>query len=380
MSSPDLVVIGGGVIGLSAAWRCAQRGLDVVVCDPEPGEHATHASAGMLAPITEAHYGEEDLLRLNLASAARWPGFAADLVEAIGQPVGYRPCGSIAVALDADDNRALDDLDAYHQRLGLASERLGSTATRELEPLLNPRVRGGLAVEGDHSVDNRLLAEALRAVADSGAFDLHTSAVARVAVEGGRATGVETTNGERVDAPLVLLAAGAWSGSINGVPPEARPPVRPVKGQIIRFQGPADPLLLSRHIRGLVKGRHLYLVTRTSGRIVAGATVEEQGYDTTVTAGAVQELLSDAIELVPALAELELVETLAGLRPGTPDNAPIVGRTGIDGLLVATGHFRNGVLLAPITAEAVVGLATDGDLPAEASAMDPARFQERATV
>ena len=376
--TPDLVVVGGGIIGLSAAWRCAKRGLDVVVCDPEPGRHATHASAGMLAPVTEAHYGEEALLRLNLASATRWPSFAAELEDASGLPVGYRPCGSVAVAFDADDNRALDDLEAYHRRLGLRSERLGSTATRDLEPMLSPRVRGGLAVEDDHNVDNRLVADALIGLAERGSFELRRVAVQRVLDEGGRVVGVEAEGGERLHAGQVLLAAGCWSNGIDGVPEAARPPVRPVKGQILRVQGPADPPVLSRNVRGLVRGMHLYLVPRASGRIVIGATVEEQGYDTTVTAGAVHDLLRDATELVPALAELELVEALAGLRPGTPDNAPLVGPTPVDGLLVATGHYRNGVLLAPITADAVADAVGGGEPVEEAAAMDPGRFVREA--
>ena len=234
-------------------------------------------------------------------------------------------------------------------------------------------------MSGDHSVDNRALTASLLALA-GGTFELRSEGVRSVVLDGDRAVGVETESRERILGGQVLLAAGSWSNQIAGSS-RRRPAARSAReGQIVRFDGPADPLLLSRNIRGMVKGSHLYLVSRASGRIVAGATVEEQGFDTTVTVGAVHDLLRDAIELVPAVSELELVETLAGLRPGTPDNAPIVGPTTIDGLLVATGHFRNGVLLAPITADVVAALTTSGEPPAEAAAMAPGRFSPKAAV
>lgn len=374
MTGDRVVVVGGGAIGLASAWRLAEAGCRVTVCDPEPAGHATHASAGMLAPVTEVHYGEDALLGLNLAGNDRWPGFAADLEAAAGVPVGYRTCGSLLVALDGDDAAALADLGAYLTDLGLDAERLDGAGCRVVEPALAPGIRGGLRVRGDHQADNRQLAVALLAALARREVPVRRERVARVEVEGGRATGVVLDGGDRLGADHVVLAAGCWSGQVEGLPPDARPPVRPVKGQILRLQGPVDPPVLGGNVRGLVRGRSLYLVPRASGRIVVGATVEEQGFDTTVTVDGVHRLLHDAAVLVPGLLEVELVETLAGLRPGSPDNAPVLGRTSVAGLVVATGHHRNGILLTPITADAVVGLVGAGPEVAEAAAFGPERF------
>src|SRR5262245_5521579 len=370
----DVVVVGGGAIGLASAWRLAQSGLDVTVCDPDPGSEATHASAGMLAPATEAHYGEDRLLRLNLASAARWAAFAAELEAESGAPVGYRTCGSLVVAFDADDVRVLRDLTAFLGELGLDAEGLTGSGCRAVEPALAPGVRSGLRVAGDHQVDNRLLATALLAALAGRGVAVHHAAVTRIDVDGGTVRGVQLDDGTGVQADRVVLAAGCWSAGIEGLPLDARPPVRPVKGQILRLQGPADDPVLRGNVRGLVRGRSFYLVPRASGRIVVGATVEEQGFDTTVTVDGIHRLLHDAAVLVPALLDLELAETLAGLRPGTPDNEPIVGLTSVEGLVVATGHHRNGILLTPVTADGVAGLLGAGPEVPELDGFGPERF------
>jgi len=370
----DLIVIGGGAIGLASAWRLVQGGLTVTVCDPAPGSQATHASAGMLAPVTEAHYGEDRLLTLNLRAADLWPAFAEELETESGRPVGYRTCGSLLVALDGDDARVLDDLGAYLDRLGLAAETLSGSQARALEPALAPGVRRGLQVVGDHQADNRLLAEALLAALAVRGVDVLRQAVRRVIVEDGAVRGVELDDGTTLAGARVLLAAGAWSAGIDGIPADARPPVRPVKGQILRIQGPADEPVLQGNVRGLVRGRSLYLVPRASGRIVVGATVEEQGFDTTVTVEGIHQLLHDAAVLVPGLLDLELAEIGAGLRPGSPDNEPVVGRTTIEGLVVATGHHRNGILLTPVTADAVAGLFGVGPEVGEIAGFGPERF------
>lgn len=373
---PDVVVIGGGVIGLAVAWRAAQAGLAVTVADDNPAGGASHAAAGMLCPVTEAHYGEEALLALNLASARQWPGFAAELEEASGGRVGYRDEGTLAVAFDNDDLRALDDLHRYHVELGLAGERLTARECRSREPLLSPRLRGGVLVTSDHQVDSRAVTATLLTATSRARVVLHRERVAELVVAGGRATGVRLAGGEEVSAGAVVLAAGCWSATLPGLPTTAIPPVRPVKGQILRLRGPADPPLLSHSVRGLRQGRSVYLVPRSDGRIVVGASVEEKGFDTTVTAGAVRELLEDAGELVPALAELELVEAIARLRPGTPDNAPLIGPSSLPGLVVAAGHYRNGVLLTPVTAGAVAELLVTGELPDVAAPFSPMRFVE----
>jgi glycine oxidase len=363
-------VVGGGVIGLGIAWRAAQAGLSVTVVDQAPGRGASWAAAGMLAPVTEVHYGERPLLGLNLAAAARWPGFAVEVEEAAGRPVGYRPAGTLAVARDTDDNAALEDLYRFQLRCGLQVERLRSRECRQLEPGLAPSIRGGILAPGDHQVDNRALVEALLVACERAGVRLVEGRVAELAVEGDQVTGVVLGDGARLPAGVVVLAAGCWSGGLGGLAAEVLVPVRPVKGQLLYLRGPADQPLCQRNVRGL----EVYVVPRGDGRVVVGATVEEQGFDTRVTAGAVGDLLRAALELLPDVAELELAETVVGLRPGSPDNAPMLGPAGPEGLVVATGHYRNGILLTPVTADAIAELLATGRVPELIAPFAPGRF------
>jgi glycine oxidase len=367
----DVVVVGGGVIGLGVAWRAAQAGMAVTVVDPSPGRGASWAAAGMLAPVTEVHYGEQALLRLNLAAADRWPGFAAELEEAAGRQVGYRRSGTLTVARDTDDNAALEDLYRFQLRCGLEVERLRSRDCRRLEPGLAPSVRGGVLAPGDHQVDNRALAGALLAACERAGVRLLADRATGLRLDGERVTGVTVAGRASLAAATVVLAAGCWSQELGGLAAELLPPVRPVKGQLLQLRGPAADPLCRRNVRGL----EVYVVPRADGRVVVGATVEEQGFDIRVTAGAVHDLLRAALELLPDVAELELVETVAGLRPGSPDNAPLLGPAGVEGLVVATGHYRNGILLAPVTAEAVAELLASGRVPAAIAPFSPARLQ-----
>ncbi|MER7400486.1 glycine oxidase ThiO [Streptomyces sp. NPDC000151] len=377
---PDVVIVGGGLMGLVTAWRAAQRGLRTTVVDPEPGGGAARVAAGMLAAVTELHYGEETLLGLNLDSAARYPAFAAELAEASGQDLGHRRCGTLAVALDADDRAHLRELHALQRRCGLDSEWLTGRECRKLEPMLAPGVRGGLRVDGDHQIDPRRLATALLTACERAGVAFVRERAGRLTVTGDRATGVELADGTALPAGQVVLAAGSFSGRLAGVPEHVRPPVRPVKGQVLRLRIPAayGPFL-SRTVRAVVRGGPLYLVPRENGDMVVGATSEELGWDTTVTAGGVYELLRDAHELVPGITELPLTETIAGLRPGTPDNAPLLGPSALPGLLMATGHFRNGVLLTPVTGDVMAHALTTGALPEEARPFTPLRFGPAAT-
>ncbi|MGW6013221.1 glycine oxidase ThiO [Streptomyces sp. NPDC055210] len=382
----DVLVVGGGIIGLVTAWRAAQRGLTTALVDPEPGGGAAQVAAGMLAAVTELHYGEETLLGLNLASAERYPDFVAELTEASGQDLGYRRCGTLTVALDADDRAHLRELHALQSRSGLESEWLSGRECRRLEPMLAPGVRGGLRVDGDHQIDPRRLAAALVTACERAGVTFHRTWAERLTVAGGRAAGVATTDGTELSAGQVVLAAGSLSGRLSGVPEDVLPPVRPVKGQVLRLampepapapKGPSAPFL-SRTVRAMVRGSHVYLVPRENGELVVGATSEELGWDTTVTAGGVYELLRDAHELVPGITELPLTETRAGLRPGSPDNAPLLGPTRLPGLLLATGHHRNGVLLTPVTGDALAHALTTGELPAVALPFTPDRFDAAA--
>ncbi|NEB01679.1 glycine oxidase ThiO [Streptomyces sp. SID13726] len=374
----DVLVVGGGIIGLVTAWRAAQRGLATAVVDPEPGGGAAQVAAGMLAAVTELHYGEQTLLGLNLASAGRYPGFAAELTDLTGLDLGYRRCGTLAVALDADDRAHLRELHALQRQSGLDSEWLSGRECRRLEPMLAPGVRGGLRVDGDHQVDPRRLTRALLAACERAGVVFHHTWAEGLRVVRDRAAGVTTADGDDLGADQVVLAGGSLSGRLKGVPEDVLPPVRPVKGQVLRLTVPPRYApFLSRTVRAVVRGSHVYLVPRENGELVIGATSEELGWDTTVTAGGVYELLRDAHELVPGITELPLTETRAGLRPGSPDNAPLLGPTDLPGLLLATGHYRNGVLLTPVTGDALAHALTTGELPEVARPFTPRRFLNR---
>jgi glycine oxidase len=372
----DVAVVGGGVIGLASAWRLAQRCASVAVVDPDPGGGASGVAAGMLAPVTEARLGEADQLRLNQASWARWPDFAAEVAAAAGRPVGYREDGTLVVALDADDRAALDEIAARHRAMGLAVEVLRGREARAHEPGLAPGVRGGMLAADERSVDPAALVASLRVAAEGAGVAMVEAAAERMITSaGGRVTGVELAGGAgTIAAGTVVLAAGCASASLPGLPEAVRPPVRPVKGQILTLRPPPGDTPVTRTIRGLVRGSTIYLVPRDDGRVMAGATVEERGWDRRPTAGGAYELLRDALALVPGLDDAELVALRTGLRPGSPDDLPLVGPGGIDGLVVATGHFRNGVLLAPVTAEAVAAAVAGEPVPPEVAPCDPRRF------
>ncbi|MBW3603087.1 MAG: glycine oxidase ThiO [Actinobacteria bacterium] len=369
----DVVVVGGGAIGLAIAWRARAAGLRVCVVDDAPGRGASWAAAGMLAPVTEAHYGEEPLLRLCLASAERYGSFARELEETTGVDVGYRRTGTLSVARDRDDQEALDELFDYRRGLGLECERLRGRECRRLEPALAPGIRGGVLVTGDHQVDNRALVTALLGACERAGVRLLRDRAVELIVQRDRVAGVRLRH-DTLTCPTVVLSGGAWSAQLSGLPAGSAPPVRPVKGQLLHLRGAAgtggEPALLSRNLRGL----DVYLVPRADGRLVVGATVEEQGFDDRVTAGAVLELLRDAYELLPGLAELELTETVCGLRPGSRDNAPLLGGSDPEGLILATGHYRNGILLAPVTADTIAELLVTGRVPALIAGFSPRRF------
>ena len=376
----DVAVVGGGAIGLACAWRAAAGGLRTVVLDSgDPG--AWQVAAGMLAPVAEAEFGERALLELGLRSARAFEGFCAELHAASGRDPGLRRTGTLVVARDGDEAGALERLIAFRRSLGLDVERLRPSQARRAEPALAPTVRLALDVAGDHSIDPRRLVAALAEAVERSGAELRTRTRASgLRVEGGetppadgpvgRVTGVELEDGSFVAAAAVVVAAGVHAASLAGLPEDARVPVRPVKGQVLRLRDPRGPGLVDRTIRG----EQAYLVPRGDGRYVLGATMEERGWDTAPTAGGVHELIRDMSEIVPGVLELEIEEIEAGLRPATPDNLPAIGRGALDGLVWAAGHHRNGILLTPVTAELVAGALAGEPLPAWAAAADPRRF------
>ncbi len=371
----DLLVIGGGAIGLSIAWRARESGMSVTVLERDAlGSGTSRVAAGMLAPVAEAEFGEAGrrVLELGLRSAELWPRFAEQLRQAGGMDVGFLRTGTLLLARDEDEARELERQIAFRDSLGLTTKRLRASEAREREPALAPAVRLALEAPDDHSVDPRGVLDALGiACRAAGVVVREHAPVARIETGGERVAGVLLRDGGRIAAERVVVAAGAWSGELEGIAAEARVPVRPVRGQLLRLRDPSGPGLLRRVVR--FEGG--YVVPRADGRYVLGATVEERGFDVEPNAGGIYELLRDAHELVPGISELKIEELCVGLRPGTPDNAPAIGWGALEGLLWATGHHRNGILLAPLTAQLVVELLAGEQPQSELlRACSPARF------
>jgi glycine oxidase len=378
----DVLVVGGGVIGLAVAWRARLAGMSVTLLERDlAGRGTSHVAAGMLAPVAEVEFGEAGRrqLDLGLSSARMWPGFAAELEAASGVSIGLLRTGTLLLARDDDDALELQRQLELRRSLDLAVRRLRASEARELEPALAPTLRLALEAPEDHSVDPRLVLAALARACISAGVQIRAHApVAQLELESppgeerARVAGVRLSDGERVEGGQVVLAAGPWSANVGGVGEGV--PVRPVKGQTLRLRDPAGPGL----VRRVVRFRGGYLVPREDGAYVLGATVEERGFELAPTAGGAYELLRHAHELVPGLSELHVEELAVGLRPGTPDNAPVIGRGALPGLVWATGHYRNGILLAPLTAElvlaALAGDARGAEHEALLAACAPGRF------
>jgi glycine oxidase len=344
-----VVVVGGGVIGLSVAWRLA-RDHDVTLVDPTPARGASWVAGGMLAPVTEAWPGEEKLLDLGSASLALWPAFARDL------GIELHTHGTVVAGVDSADTAQLDTLADFLASRGRDVDRLTGRELRRVEPTIGPSVRSGLLVPGDLAVDNR---ELLRR--------LSSTAIVRERVRAVRSGEVELAE-STLRCDVAVIAAGAWSGSLH---PALTSAVRPVKGEILRLRARPNALPPPRHtVRALVESRPVYLVPRGTGELVVGATQYEAGFDDEVTAGGVRDLLTYAERVVPGIAEYGLTECAAGLRAGSRDNLPLVGWLE-PGVLVAAGHHRNGLLLAPITADAVRAMVTGAEPPADMKVADP---------
>lgn len=363
MAHKKIIIIGGGVIGLGIGWQLAKAGASVTIYERgEAGRAASWAAAGMLAPLAEAHTEESVLLKLGCESLARYPQWVRELEADAEMSIGYRMEGTLIIGLEPDDTHQLRHLYTAQQDLGLDVEWLSGREAREIEPVLSPRVTAAIHCTTDYQVDNRQMVTALQCAYQAYGGVLHeNSAVQRIVTENRIATGVQTQDGFQA-ADVVLLSAGCWSAQVDGLSETIRPPIRPVKGQMLALQM-EEGIAINSVIR-TVRARYptsVYLVPRTDGRLIVGATSEEMGFDTRLTVGGVFELLRGAWEAVPGIYELPILETWAGLRPGSRDNAPILGETPVDNLIYATGHYRNGILLTPITAYETAKLILTGE-------------------
>ena len=363
MTHKKIAIIGGGVIGLGIGWQLAKAGATVTIYDrSKSGRAASWAAAGMLAPLAEAHSEEPGLLKLGCQSLEHYSQWVTELEADAQMSVGYRMEGTLIVGLEPDDTHQLHHLYEAQQNLQLNVNWLPGREARDIESALSPRVTAAIHCNSDYQVDNRLMVTTLqRAYQKRGGVLRENSSVESIVIENGSAIGVQTQDGFQ-NTDVVILSAGCWSAQMEGIPEAIIPPVRPVKGQMLALRM-EEGIAINSVIR-TVRARastSVYLVPRTDGRLIVGATSEEMGFDTRLTAGGLFELLRGAWETVPGIYELPVLETWTGLRPGSRDNAPILGKTPIENLIYATGHYRNGILLTPITAYEIAKLVLTGE-------------------
>lgn len=370
MPSNPVLIIGAGTIGLSIAWRLAQRGREVVVYErAKAGRGTTWLAAGMLAPDAEIEFEETELYRLNRESRRRWPEFAAELEEASGLGVDFRTEGTLLVADDRDAAEALRRRYDFMRESGLDVRWLSGAEALDLEPFVAPRLAAAVHSPGDYQVDNRRLVDALKDAFLTSGGVLHEDSPVRAIEPDADSPAVILENGKRIAGSAVVVAAGVWSRSIEGLERDARPPVRPVKGQMIELA--MEPPFDLKHV---VRGPDAYVVPKSSGRLLLGATSEEMGFDERVTAGGLFTLLEGSWEIVPGIYDLPVTDMWAGLRPASRDHLPILGRSDAPGVVMATGFYRHGILLTPIAADEIAGLVADGSASEWIAPFSPARF------
>ena len=366
----DIVIVGGGVIGLATGFELVRRGMPATVVERDrAGRGTSWQAAGMLAPDAEIGFEELELYRLSRESLRRWPAFAEAVQASSGHDVDYRDEGTLIVADDRDAAEKIRRLYEFQQEQGLEVEWLTGEEARDVEPFVAPRLSAAIYAPSDHQVDNRALLEALREAFRAEGGTLHEDTPVTAIVPDDETPAVVTEGGDRVEGAHVVVAAGVWSREIEGLTPEAQPSVRPVKGQMIQLQmqRPFD-------LQHVVRGPDAYLAPKSSGRLVIGATSEEMGFDTQVTAGGLYDLLEGAWEVVPGIHDLPVDDTWAGLRPASRDHAPLLGQSAAPGVVMATGHYRHGVLLAPVTAQEVARLLRTGETSDWIAPFSPMRF------
>lgn len=376
LSGRRVIIVGGGIIGLGTALELRRRGLDVTVCDPAPASGASRAAAGMLAPVAEVVWDQPGLYPLMVESGRRYPDFVRSIATESGasspEKVGYLTMETLVCAGDAADRASLAELMDLQHTLDMEVSLLSVREARRREPALGPGVVGAVHIPGDHQVNpRRLTAAMLRALGE----DVRHHRVRGLHWEGDRVAGVVLEGTEEpLTADHVLLAAGLGCPEIEGLPTGLTLPVRPVYGEVLRLRAPAGSVPLASHvIRGIVRGRPVYVVPRSDEEVVLGATSREDERDGVVADGVFQ-LLRDASRLVPSILDCEVTEMIARARPGSPDDVPMIGRVA-EGLSVSTGYFRHGILLAALGAHLGADVVCGIDLPQEtARAVDPWRF------
>ncbi len=371
MFGKEIKIIGGGVAGLCIGWKLAASGYAVTLYDSgEVGRGASWAAAGMLAAAIEAEPGEDALLPFALEAQQRWPAFARELESYSGKSAGYAESGTLFIAAEADDLGILKQRHAYLSARGLPVNWCAPGELRKKEPFLAPRITSALFSAHDHQADNRLLVEALHAACRKAGVTIHARApVEEILISGGRVSGLKV-KGETLAAENIILCAGAWSATIKGLPAEIIPPVFPMKGQMVALQmEPRLPLL--RHVLWTPQ---IYMVPRADGRLIIGATMEDKGFDSQMTAGGMLHLLREAWEVLPGIEELPLIESWAGFRPTSRDDAPIIGASGIEGLTYATGQHRNGILFTPLVGRIIHDYIVTGQLDDLAAPFTMERF------
>ena len=372
MAERPVVIVGGGVIGLATGWILARDGMPVTLFERDrAGRGTSWLAAGMLAPDAEIGFEELDLYDLSRESLRRWPDFAQAVEAASEQDVDYRDEGTLIVADDRDSAESIRRLYEFQQEQGLDVEWLTGAEAREIEPFLAPRLSAAIFAPSDHQVDNRKLLEALRTAFQRAGGALHEDTPVHAIVPDAAAPAVKTEGGQHVEASQVVVAAGVWSRQIDGIEPAQRPSVRPVKGQMLEVQ-----MELPFGLEHVVRGPDAYLAPKSSGRLLIGATSEEMGFDTEVTAGGLYDLLEGAWEVVPGIYDLPVNDTWAGLRPASRDHAPVLGTAPAPGVVYATGHYRHGVLLTPVTAQEIARLVRTGETSRWLEPFSPRRFDD----
>lgn len=368
--SQHIAIIGGGIIGLGMGWQLARRGVEVTVFEKgRAGGEASWVAAGMLAPYAEVGFEEIDLMKLGQRSLQLYPQLLDELSEDVSSVPVFDRCGTLMTGIDRDDTERLKRLYDFREKLELSVELITGTEAREREPLLSPKVVSGIWLPEDAQIDNRKLVQALQeAFKQAGGKLREKTKVEKVKTGNSSVEGIVTENSE-YSFDKVVVAAGCWSQQIEGIPGRFRPPIRPVKGQVITLEKTDDCPL-----KGTVRSPRMYMVPKEDGTIRLGATSEEKGFDKRPTAGGQKELLEDGWEIIPSIFDLPLVETIAGLRPASRDHAPIIGETNIPGLFYAMGHYRHGILMMPVTVYTLVDEILGGTAPAWMKPFRPQRF------